>query len=374
MRLLLPPILSAIDCSTKPRAARSYVQVTLLALVWAAPSFAEKLVDPSTVAPEYREAAEKRRAEQIRQRDCAKKAEMQKMTARERTAFLLKCLKDAEAKVGQPVSTPGGQLAPVTINRDWETFNYAAGDAGTTPSPIPFFAQIEPWNTGSLRRGTDYTTSVVLYPNTFPAGTVFNWSYPEVTASGHVYSYDSVVFGAYTKEPKNTIPPCQIQNLTTLTATHSASYTAEADSNNVPGAYFDLVYDFATFPTSTPTTEVHEISIVLHSQNYDASFIGSMPAANKFNFTDTYGTQWICYTTNPGGTGNQIVFERTDFSDGSLNATVDIKAMLQAVVSHGWASGTEWFVGTGLGAEVAQGSGSWTLHSWSFNYNGTTYP
>jgi hypothetical protein len=73
------------------------MQVTLLALVWATPSFAENLVDPSKVAPEYREAAEKRRAEQIKQHDCAKKAEIQKVMPRERTVFLLQCLKDAEA-------------------------------------------------------------------------------------------------------------------------------------------------------------------------------------------------------------------------------------------------------------------------------------
>lgn len=65
--------------------------------LWSAPSFARKLVDPSTVAPQYREAAEKRRAEQIRQRDCTKKAETEKVTSRDRTAFLLDCFKAAEA-------------------------------------------------------------------------------------------------------------------------------------------------------------------------------------------------------------------------------------------------------------------------------------
>jgi hypothetical protein len=76
---------------------KPYLHVILLALAWSAPSFAQKLVDPSTVAPEYREAAEKRRAEQIRQRDCAKKADIQKVIPRDRTAFLLECLKAAEA-------------------------------------------------------------------------------------------------------------------------------------------------------------------------------------------------------------------------------------------------------------------------------------
>jgi hypothetical protein len=62
------------------------------------PGFAQKLVDPSTVAPEYREAAEKRRAEQIRQRQCATKADAEKIMPRERTAFLNHCLDEAAAK------------------------------------------------------------------------------------------------------------------------------------------------------------------------------------------------------------------------------------------------------------------------------------
>jgi len=70
-----------------------------VSLILTVPALAEKLVDPATVAPEYREAAEKRRAEQIRQQDCARKADVAKVTPRERTAFLLQCLEaDAAAK------------------------------------------------------------------------------------------------------------------------------------------------------------------------------------------------------------------------------------------------------------------------------------
>ena len=74
-----------------------FVRVTLALLILTVPAFAEKLVDPTTVAPEYREAAEKRRAEQIRQHACAKKADDEKVMPRDRTAFLLQCLQKAEA-------------------------------------------------------------------------------------------------------------------------------------------------------------------------------------------------------------------------------------------------------------------------------------
>jgi hypothetical protein len=71
----------------------------LIALLFTAQASAQKLVDPANVAPEYREAAEKRRAEQIKQRECARKAEADKVMPRERTAYLLHCLEtDASAK------------------------------------------------------------------------------------------------------------------------------------------------------------------------------------------------------------------------------------------------------------------------------------
>jgi hypothetical protein len=60
------------------------------------PAIAQKLVDPNAVAPEYREAAEKRRAEQIRQRECAHKADVAKVLPRDRMALITQCLAEAE--------------------------------------------------------------------------------------------------------------------------------------------------------------------------------------------------------------------------------------------------------------------------------------
>ena len=50
------------------------------------PAPAQKLVDPASVAPEYREAAEKRRAE------------LEKIMPRERTSFLVHCLESDDGK------------------------------------------------------------------------------------------------------------------------------------------------------------------------------------------------------------------------------------------------------------------------------------
>lgn len=69
-----------------------------LALLATAPARSQALVDHSKVAPEYREAAEKRRAEQIRQRECALKADLEKVLPRDRTVYLNHCLDTMAAK------------------------------------------------------------------------------------------------------------------------------------------------------------------------------------------------------------------------------------------------------------------------------------
>ena len=74
-----------------------FIAVTLLLPLLTVPALAQKLVDPTTVAPEYREAAEKRRAQQMRQRECSLKADLEKVIPRDRTAFVLHCLEATEA-------------------------------------------------------------------------------------------------------------------------------------------------------------------------------------------------------------------------------------------------------------------------------------
>jgi hypothetical protein len=69
-----------------------YLGMILLSSFWFRSGFAEKLVDPKSVAPEFREAAEKRHAEQIKLSECSKKADQSKVLRRDRAAFVSDCL------------------------------------------------------------------------------------------------------------------------------------------------------------------------------------------------------------------------------------------------------------------------------------------
>jgi len=59
---------------------------------WSGVSMAQKLVDPNSVSPEYRAAAEKRRAEQIKLFECSNKADAAKVARRDRAVYVNECL------------------------------------------------------------------------------------------------------------------------------------------------------------------------------------------------------------------------------------------------------------------------------------------
>jgi len=74
----------------KPIALAIFASMFLAAFLQTAP--AQKLVDPDKVAPEFREAAAKRRSEQMKIMDCNKKAEEAKVLPRDRASHVQHCL------------------------------------------------------------------------------------------------------------------------------------------------------------------------------------------------------------------------------------------------------------------------------------------
>jgi hypothetical protein len=71
---------------------RRFLLVAIAATIPFSASFAQKLVDPDKVAPEYRVAAEKRRAEQIKLLECSHRADAAKVLPRDRAAHVQQCL------------------------------------------------------------------------------------------------------------------------------------------------------------------------------------------------------------------------------------------------------------------------------------------
>jgi flagellar assembly factor FliW len=71
---------------------RQFILVAIVSSIPFSTSLAQKLVDPDKVAPEYRVAAEKRRAEQLKVQECSHRADAAKVLPRDRTAHIQQCL------------------------------------------------------------------------------------------------------------------------------------------------------------------------------------------------------------------------------------------------------------------------------------------
>ena len=92
---LREPVYTSLEKRLEDISMKSFWQLSLVVVcVLAEPAFAQKLVDPNAVAPQYREAAEKRRAEQIRQVECQHKVDAAKVLPRDRTAAINQCVED----------------------------------------------------------------------------------------------------------------------------------------------------------------------------------------------------------------------------------------------------------------------------------------
>jgi len=79
--------------SARAKSPGGFLLLGVLTLVVGGQAHArEKLVNPDLVAPEYRGAAEKRRAEQIKLFVCSKKADDTKVLRRDRAGYINECL------------------------------------------------------------------------------------------------------------------------------------------------------------------------------------------------------------------------------------------------------------------------------------------
>ena len=251
-----------------------------------------------------------------------------------------------------PPNNGGGTGNHVTISEGYATYN----------SPLNgWWAALNPYNAGS----SSYTESITSYPDTFPNNTVLNWSYPNTPGSGNVWAYPEVIYGYmggisnYTPSGEGT-RPVQVKNLTALTGSYNVTLQGDTEQ-------YDVLLE--THLTTAPASNmVCEFAIMPHSPSYFTQYVMSLPVQYDYNAPDLSAT-----IANAGSSSNPYFIVMPKQGD-MLSATVDIKSILTFLISKGVLSG-DWYIGGfELGVEPRQGSGSITINSVSYNWNGTKTP
>lgn len=75
----------------RSRATLFFLVMVLAAALGGEPARADRIVDPKTVAPEFREAAEKRHAEQLKLIECNNAAKVAKIQRRDLAQYVAAC-------------------------------------------------------------------------------------------------------------------------------------------------------------------------------------------------------------------------------------------------------------------------------------------
>lgn len=128
----------------------------------------------------------------------------------------------------------------------------------------------------------------------------------------------------------------------------------------------ELQYHFRYFPIQKSKYS-DELPTAVRDRNFLARlFPQEFNNHTHYQVTEN-GHTWAGYQWPANGPG----WDRWWFTTGGnfLSGTVDLNAILQSLVTHGYATGNEWFLGIPLGSEVHCGTGALTINRIHFQLN-----
>ena len=224
-----------------------------------------------------------------------------------------------------------------------------------------YLAYLAPWGAGSLVQGTDYWDRLTLSADLFPNSVNMTWKWPDTPpAASGVYNFNAISFGnSYNSIVQTPITPLQVKSIGTLTQAHSLTLGGDTSKYNV-------ITDFwLTEKASDFDHRLFEVEVFQHAPASSSSWANSLTQLGTYAGS---GHTWqVAISPNSGLP--DIVFLPKDTSD-VLSGPIDIKSMLDWLVSHHVISGNEYFNGLAMGAEVIQGTGSIRVNNFDVDYGG----
>jgi hypothetical protein len=214
------------------------------------------------------------------------------------------------------------------------------------PGASPYSGFANNFGKGTLRPGIDFTCTIKGYKNSWPNGTLIEWSFPSSGgASGFAFAYPLIFFGGSNGNVNSVYGvkgpwPMKINALTTLNVTYDLTLGYN------PGSYDTLIDTFVTAsPTSVDGSFVAEISFFAQANGMNFCPGSSV---HQFSFgparVGIQGKQIWIEPCNAAGTARVAI----------LSGTIDLKEIYQYVASIGLGglTGNEYVRGTQFGVEV----------------------
>jgi hypothetical protein len=243
-----------------------------------------------------------------------------------------------------PLQNCHGADPPGAIRLDDQKF-YTRGSYSAYAAPWSIFFD------KSLKRGDDYLDSILVDPGAFPKNTGIEWRWPfHRPKEKGVWGYLEVSYGNYDGGiPAVPVEPRQVLNIDTLSERVAWSGGGMATSFNLLNEFY------LTREAGKNDEKVIEVGLLLHPHDrQDWQIVTGRPIGRY---------------TEPGGRSWKVVMDGTycmfvpdqDVQD----TTIDLKAMLNFLITSGVITGSEWFNGVAVGVEPVWGRGAVNLSEWS---------
>ena len=230
-------------------------------------------------------------------------------------------------------------------------------------SASPFSAFTSMW--GHYRTDLLVAESTMrVYPETFPNGTIFTWDVTPAPDWAGVNGYLHVAYGNYSESP-GTITSRQISNITDLTVTIDWIFNGDEGSGLLAECWLT-----ATTAPSGAFTPTHEIAFFPKLSPSAITYVQSLPVVGGGSFTDTGGVVWNVRqgVSGVGGVPYLIAYRPGHVAFTGALRFDDFFAFL---ISAGKITGSAWFNGVGFGVEPHEGVGSLKITEFSPAYAGT---
>ncbi len=228
---------------------------------------------------------------------------------------------------------------------------YSRGQYGAYASPWSKFLD------NSLRHDIDYSDSIVVDVNAFPASTTtIKWNWPSrIPTSSGVWGYMFMFYGNYDGgEPFVRVTPRQVKNIETLRQDFSITH-------NSSGSYNVLNEFYLTSEAGNPNAKVIEIGYFLHSAAENRPFFEQGLLIGTYR--DATGVTWVARMN-----GTFCMLMTAGYND-VVSGSIDVGATLAFLKTKGIITGNEWFNGIALGVEPVRGSGELSITRWTVSYN-----
>ena len=219
-----------------------------------------------------------------------------------------------------------------------------------------------------------YNVFITNFASTFPNGTVLSWVLPATPNDFNVYCYPCLNYGNALNDLPVAHPVPALVASTIATMAINVNMTAVGNL-----ATFDIMAECwsGTTPTNAlnSSTATNEISFFFHTPSYLATYITGL--GNGWSFDTGANHFYIARTTS---SPPQICIMPVTASGGSTpldmisgNVVMPCAPIIQALITHGWLTATDYIVGMEMGVEPQQGAGSLTFNSFSMTWDSGTF-